>query len=145
MQLFLEYEERKSPEAKLTKEIDIYDMLQQAYEYECSEYERTGQVPDFSCFFQEKLQVKINHPAMKPLLHQLLEQRKQFLSSVHQVPVPRPVKPNYHLNSSAQSSSSSASSPSSSPSSSSSASRNTNSLIQNVDQTPFESNNLAVV
>jgi hypothetical protein len=97
MSLFIEYEERKSPESKLTKEIDVYDMLQQAHEYECSEYERTGQTPDFSCFFREKLIAKITHPAMRPLLDQLLKERTEFLAGIPNTPILRPVLKNSAL------------------------------------------------
>ena len=80
MSLFLEYESRVTPESKLTKEIDVFDLLQQAHEYEQSEYTRTGKLPDLACFFRESLCNKITHPSMKKLLEKLLLQRSDFLA-----------------------------------------------------------------
>lgn len=42
--LFKEYEERATPEARLTKDLDRFDMVLQAFQYERSEFASKGKI-----------------------------------------------------------------------------------------------------
>jgi len=73
LNLFVEYEEGKTPEAKIVKYLDRYDMIQQAYEYE-----RNEKKPKF---LQEFFDATANffddsHPIIKDLVDKLLAARE---------------------------------------------------------------------
>jgi putative hydrolase of HD superfamily len=68
LNLFVEYEEGKTPEAKIVKHLDRFDMIQQAYEYEQSE-KKPKYLQEFfdatATFFDEA------HPIIKDLVEKL--------------------------------------------------------------------------
>ena len=81
--LFSEYEERKTPESKITKEIDRLDLIIQAFSYEKSEFERTGKVPDFEEFFDFNFVLsKIHNDQLKEIVSSIMKHRSAFLRSV---------------------------------------------------------------
>lgn len=81
--LFGEYEERKTPESKITKEIDRLDLILQAFEYEKSEFKRTGKLPDFEEFFDFNFVLsKIHNQQLKEIVSSLMKKRSAFLKSV---------------------------------------------------------------
>lgn len=81
--LFDEYEERKSAESIVTKEIDRLDLILQAFEYEKKEFERTGLVPDFEEFFDFNFVLsKIRDDGLKEIVSSIMKQRSAFLKSV---------------------------------------------------------------
>jgi len=83
IELFDEYEERKSPESILTKEIDRFDLVLQAFQYEKQEYEKSGLVPDFEEFFDFAFVLsEIRDKQLKELVSSIMKQRSAFLKSV---------------------------------------------------------------
>jgi putative hydrolase of HD superfamily len=71
-QLWREYEEGKTPEAKIVKDLDKFDMIFQAYEYEKAE-KTPGRLEEF--FTSTK--GKFSHPEVLKWVGQLEELRKQ--------------------------------------------------------------------
>ncbi|UCG95244.1 MAG: HD domain-containing protein [archaeon] len=69
LELWNEYEERKTPEAKFVYEADKLEMLLQAYEYE---KEQKVDLQDFWEMHKEK----IKNPELRKILKSLLEKRK---------------------------------------------------------------------
>ena len=81
--LFYEYEERKSPESIVTKEIDRLDLIIQAFSYEKSQFKSTGLVPDFEEFFDfNSVLSKIRDEQLKQIVGSIMKQRSKFLKSV---------------------------------------------------------------
>ena len=81
--LFDEYEKRESPESIITKEIDRLDLILQAFEYEKSEFERTGKLPDFEEFFDFTFVLsKIENNQLTEIVSGLMKQRSAFLKSI---------------------------------------------------------------
>ena len=70
---FQEYEEQKTAEAKLVKELDRFDMVLQAFEYEKCE----KRPHDLQEFF-ESTKGKFSHPLISSLATELDKQRKEF-------------------------------------------------------------------
>lgn len=71
-----EYEAQSSPEAKFVKELDRFDMIQQAFEYEKRECK-----PGFLQEFFTAVEGKFSHPLVTGLLDELNKQRSEFQSS----------------------------------------------------------------
>ncbi|XP_074599349.1 5'-deoxynucleotidase HDDC2-like [Brevipalpus obovatus] len=77
--LFNEYEDQETPEAKLTKDLDRFDMVLQAFQYEKSETERNGKLAILADFFHEdRVLNHIQNPQIKALIDEILKQRKDF-------------------------------------------------------------------
>ena len=66
--LWKEYEEGTSPEALLCKDIDKFEMIMQAYEYECAGY---GPLQSFF----DSTRGKFSHPEIKRMVSELYEKR----------------------------------------------------------------------
>ncbi|XP_074604355.1 5'-deoxynucleotidase HDDC2-like isoform X2 [Brevipalpus obovatus] len=82
MELFREYEEQSTPEAKLTKELDRFEMVLTAFEYEKREYKRTGRLPNLGEFFDfDKILSYIQDRELKEMITELLHQRAEFLAN----------------------------------------------------------------
>ncbi|KAJ8681545.1 hypothetical protein QAD02_017337 [Eretmocerus hayati] len=71
LKLFREYEEQKSPEAQYIKDLDIIDLLMQAYEYE----KRDKNPGHYQEFFTSQ-EGKIRNPFIKDILREIESQRK---------------------------------------------------------------------
>ncbi|XP_023946353.2 5'-deoxynucleotidase HDDC2 [Bicyclus anynana] len=71
--LYKEYENQTSPEAKFAKDLDRYDMILQAFEYE----KRENAPKKLEEFFQATYG-KFNHPFIQGLATELYKQREEF-------------------------------------------------------------------
>lgn len=71
-ELWLEYEGIRSPEAVYVKDIDKFEMIQQAWDYE-QEY---GQKYDLSEFYRSRSNIKT--PEIGELCDEVIRQRKEF-------------------------------------------------------------------
>ncbi|KDR15029.1 HD domain-containing protein 2 [Zootermopsis nevadensis] len=71
--LYKEYEEQKTPEARLVKELDRFDMILQAFEYEKAENRPRG----LQEFF-DSTSGKFSHPLITSLVNALGKQRLEF-------------------------------------------------------------------
>lgn len=71
--LFQEYENQSSPEAKFAKDLDRYDMILQAFEYE----KREGAPKKLQEFFTAT-EGKFQHPFIVDLVKELNSQREEF-------------------------------------------------------------------
>ena len=71
MELWKEYSERKTPEAKFVKDLDRFEMILQAFEYEKAE-ENVGRLQDFF----ESTKGKFQHPMVIKWVEELYEQRQ---------------------------------------------------------------------
>lgn len=74
--LFMEYEEQKTPEAILVKDLDKFDMVLQAFEYE-TDQERTGSLEEFF----KSTEGVFKHPKVKAWVEELYKQRNVSLSN----------------------------------------------------------------
>ncbi|KAK7790049.1 hypothetical protein R5R35_007425 [Gryllus longicercus] len=74
--LFKEYEDQNTPEAKFVKDLDRFDMVLQAFEYE----KRGGRPHELQDFF-ESTKNKFSHPFITSLVTEVNKQRAQFESS----------------------------------------------------------------
>lgn len=72
-ELFQEYENQSSPEAKFAKDLDRYDMILQAFEYE----KRENTPKKLEEFFKATYG-KFNHPFIQDLAKELYKQRDEF-------------------------------------------------------------------
>ncbi|CAH2102346.1 unnamed protein product [Euphydryas editha] len=72
-ELYKEYENQSSPEAKFAKDLDRYDMILQAYEYE----KRENTPKKLEEFFKATYG-KFNHPFIQDLAKELYKQREEF-------------------------------------------------------------------
>jgi putative hydrolase of HD superfamily len=73
---FQEYEDGKTPEAKLVKDLDKFDMVLQAYEYE----QREGKPRFLQAFFDSTKDTFIqSHPYVQSLVKKLREARESNL------------------------------------------------------------------
>lgn len=70
---FQEYEHQSSPEAKFAKDLDRYDMILQAFEYEKRE-----KAPKRLQEFFTATEGKFNHPFIQDLVKELYRQREEF-------------------------------------------------------------------
>ncbi|KAM0755387.1 hypothetical protein T439DRAFT_1981 [Meredithblackwellia eburnea MCA 4105] len=68
--LWSEYEDRKTPESKLTKDLDLIELCLQGYEYEQSQ-----QITDLQEFFVDTVP-RIQHPVVKKWATELMEKRR---------------------------------------------------------------------
>ena len=74
--LFQEYEEQSTAESQLVKDLDKFDMILQAYEYEVSE-KRPGYLDGFF----KNTENKFKHPIVIQWVDELYCQRNNFLKS----------------------------------------------------------------
>ncbi|XP_063868269.1 5'-deoxynucleotidase HDDC2-like isoform X1 [Scylla paramamosain] len=74
--LFMEYEEQKTKEAKVVKDLDKFDMILQAFEYE-TDQERPGTLEEFF----KSTEGKFTHPKIIKLIEQLYKERGEKLKS----------------------------------------------------------------
>ncbi|XP_075974330.1 5'-deoxynucleotidase HDDC2 [Anticarsia gemmatalis] len=72
-ELYKEYEFQTSPEAKFAKDLDRYDMILQAFEYEKRE-----KAPKKLQEFFTATEGKFDHPFIKDLVTELYRQREEF-------------------------------------------------------------------
>ncbi|KAL0901384.1 hypothetical protein ABMA27_006658 [Loxostege sticticalis] len=72
-ELYKEYENQSSPEAKFAKDLDRYDMILQAFEYEKRE-----NAPKRLQEFFSATEGKFQHPFIKGLVQELYSQREEF-------------------------------------------------------------------
>ncbi|XP_049875564.1 5'-deoxynucleotidase HDDC2 [Pectinophora gossypiella] len=72
-ELYKEYENQSSPEAKFAKDLDRYDMILQAFEYEKRE-----NAPKKLQEFFTATEGKFNHPFIQDLVEELYRQREEF-------------------------------------------------------------------
>lgn len=70
---FQEYENQSTPEAKFAKDLDRYDMILQAFEYEKREKK-----PQKLQEFFTATEGKFNHPYIRELVDELYRQREEF-------------------------------------------------------------------
>lgn len=79
MDLYLEYEKHESAEAKLTKDLDIFDFVHQAFAYEKRAAANGTPVKslNFDKFFQTA--DNIIHPMVRRLADRLMSERVTFL------------------------------------------------------------------
>lgn len=68
---FQEYEEQKTKEAKLVKDLDKFDMILQAFEYE-TDQTRAGTLEEFF----KSTEGKFSHPKIKLWVEQLYKERE---------------------------------------------------------------------
>lgn len=73
LELFREYEQRKSPEAKYVKDLDRLDLLMQAYEYEKRD-KTAGQLQEFF----ETLSGKFEHPFISKIALAIYAKRENL-------------------------------------------------------------------
>ncbi|GFG36350.1 hypothetical protein Cfor_08610, partial [Coptotermes formosanus] len=71
--LYKEYEEQKTPEARLVKELDRFDMILQAFEYEKAE-SRPRSLQEFF----DSTNGKFSHPLVTSLVTELNKRRSEF-------------------------------------------------------------------
>ncbi|XP_054268589.1 5'-deoxynucleotidase HDDC2-like [Macrosteles quadrilineatus] len=76
LQLFEEYESQSSEEAKFVKDLDRFDMVLQAFEYEKS----ANKPVDLQEFF-DSVKGKLKHPMVTSLADELDKQRNNYLQS----------------------------------------------------------------
>lgn len=78
IQLFEEYEAHESPEARLTKDLDIFDMILQAFEYEKKSVKESTALPDLEEFFSH-IQ-RIGNTEIQGWCTQLVKERKEMFA-----------------------------------------------------------------
>ncbi|XP_034933665.1 5'-deoxynucleotidase HDDC2 [Chelonus insularis] len=71
LDLFREYELQESPEAKYVKDLDRFDLIAQAYEYE-----RRDKIPGELEEFFSNTTDKINHPFIQQMAAEVLQRRQ---------------------------------------------------------------------
>ncbi|XP_075213570.1 5'-deoxynucleotidase HDDC2 [Lycorma delicatula] len=74
--LFKEYEEQRTPEAQFVKELDRFDLILQAFEYE-KEESRPGSLQQFF----DSCKGKFSHPLIVGLVKELDSQRSSVVSN----------------------------------------------------------------
>lgn len=80
MDIYTEYEDRETVESRLTKDLDKYDMVHQAFEYEkrCIS-QKISQQLDLNEFFHEKRVLStFDNPQIKCMVQEIMSQRRQF-------------------------------------------------------------------
>ena len=75
--LYTEYEARQSAESKVVKELDRFDVMLQAFQYERSEWTRAKRVVRFDEFFTSAV-THIYHPKLRPMVQRIIEERDHF-------------------------------------------------------------------
>lgn len=75
MELWIEYGEQKTKEAKMVKDLDRYEMILQAFRYEKDE-KRRGELQ----IFFNTTKGKFNHPQVKSWVEELYTQRERHMS-----------------------------------------------------------------
>ena len=81
--LYQEYEAKESLEARITKDLDIFDMVHQAYEYEKRIWKETHVIPDLEEFFNpDTILSKIKSQQIQGWVKEVVGQRKVFLDSI---------------------------------------------------------------
>uniref|UniRef100_A0A2P2I2E4 5'-deoxynucleotidase HDDC2 n=1 Tax=Hirondellea gigas TaxID=1518452 RepID=A0A2P2I2E4_9CRUS len=74
--LFKEYEDQSTPEAHVVKDLDRFDMILQAFEYEISENK-----PGWLDEFFTSTEGKFKHPRVVKWVQELYRQRHEFITS----------------------------------------------------------------
>jgi len=72
MELFYEYEEGQTAEAKFVKDLDRLDMIMQAFEYE-----KRDDAPERLQEFFDNTEGKVHHPFIKKMVEEIYAQRQQ--------------------------------------------------------------------
>lgn len=80
MTLYEEYEERESIESIVTKELDLLDLMIQAFEYERKIFLSEGALPDLEEFFGNHRE-KIQLPELVGIRDELLKRREEFMKT----------------------------------------------------------------
>ncbi|RWS31247.1 HD domain-containing protein 2-like protein [Leptotrombidium deliense] len=80
LSLYEEYEKKETKEARLTKDLDRFDMVLQAFEYEKKEVASKGKLPNLQEFFDyDSVIKKIENEEVKRMVSEVLQQREQLL------------------------------------------------------------------
>lgn len=74
--LYEEYEDRKTIESIVTKELDILDLIVQAFEYEKKIFKELDQLPRLDEFFRNMN--NINTPELATIRDEVVRQRNEF-------------------------------------------------------------------
>ncbi|KAJ8669658.1 hypothetical protein QAD02_000917 [Eretmocerus hayati] len=77
LDLFKEYEKQESPEALYIKDLDVIDLLEQAYEYE----KRDNTPGEYDGFFDNQ-RAKVKNPFWKAVLHEIENRRNKLRPEV---------------------------------------------------------------
>lgn len=80
-QLYDEYEARETDEAKVVKELDRFDVMLQAFQYEREEWNKNQRVIRFDEFFHAA-QKYIHTPMLRSMLDKINQERDSFLKKV---------------------------------------------------------------
>ncbi|RWS05159.1 HD domain-containing protein 2-like protein [Dinothrombium tinctorium] len=84
LSLYEEYEKKETKEAKLTKDLDRFDMVLQAFEYEKKELSEKGKLPPLEEFFHfDRIIKKVENEEVKAMIAEVLRQRSLFLASTN--------------------------------------------------------------
>lgn len=78
MKIYEEYENRQSVESLLVKELDRFDVMLQAFQYEQSEFKRQKFVKFEEFFIIAKKYV--HHPQLKEMVVRIVDERERFFS-----------------------------------------------------------------
>ena len=81
LNLYEEYETRQSAESKVVKEMDRFDVMLQAFQYERSEWNRAKRVIRFNEFF-EYASAKVHHSKLQPMVAHVIEERDRFWKEI---------------------------------------------------------------
>ncbi|XP_033219437.1 HD domain-containing protein 2 [Belonocnema kinseyi] len=74
LEMFREYEQQQSPEAKYVKDLDRLDLLMQAYEYE-----KRDKTPGHLQEFFNAINGKIRHPFLNKIANEINEEREELI------------------------------------------------------------------
>ena len=75
------YENRQTAESKIVKELDRFDIMVQAFQYERQEFQKSGRVVRFDEFFQIVDQ-NCFHPVLVNIKERLFAQRDKYYEEV---------------------------------------------------------------
>lgn len=82
--LYEEYEARETPESQVVKELDRFDVMLQAFQYEREKWNSTKEVVRYDEFF-EAAQRNVHHPKLRKMLDRITQERDRFLMEVSSV------------------------------------------------------------
>lgn len=83
-QIYEEYETRETAESKVVKELDRFDVMLQAFQYEREKWHSTKEVVRFDEFFIAA-QKNVHHPKLRNMLDRIIQERDRFLKEVGSV------------------------------------------------------------
>ena len=75
------YESRESNESKIVKELDRFDIMVQAFQYERQEFKKTGRVIRFDEFFRI-VDENCFHPLLVNIKDRMFQQRDKFYEEI---------------------------------------------------------------